>query len=71
MCSTKAKRWRATLTASRLDEDFRADNGYIPQVGIRQYAGELRYKISDLAKFSELAPYVTLDTARRASRATA
>jgi hypothetical protein len=57
----ESKRWHATLTASRLDEEFRADNGYIPQVGVRQYAGELRYKFSDLRRFSELAPYVTLD----------
>jgi hypothetical protein len=56
-----SRNWHATFLASRLGDNFRADNGYIPQVGIRQYAGELRYKLSDLKRFSELAPYVTFD----------
>jgi hypothetical protein len=53
--------WRAALAFSHLDDEFRADNGYIPQVGIRQVAAELRHRIPDLKAFAELAPYVTLD----------
>jgi hypothetical protein len=57
----EGRQWRGALAFSRLDEEFRADNGYLPQVGIRQLTGELRYRISDLNAFAELAPYVTLD----------
>ena len=53
--------WHGTLLLQRLDAEFRADNGYIPQVGIRRSAGELRYKLSDLPRIAELAPYVSGD----------
>ena len=58
----EGKRWRTALTYSHLDEEFRADNGYLPQVGIRQLTGEVRYRMTDLKAFAELAPYVTTDT---------
>jgi hypothetical protein len=58
----ESPRWRGTLTLSRLDADFRADNGYVPQVGIESYAGELRRKFANIAHLTELAPYVTFDT---------
>jgi hypothetical protein len=58
---SEGKHWRTALAFTHLDEDFRADNGYIPQVGINQFMGELRYRITDLPAFAELAPYVTLD----------
>jgi hypothetical protein len=54
-------RWRGAVGWSRLDDDFRADNGYLPQVGIQQWTGELRYRITNLDTFAELAPYVTGD----------
>jgi hypothetical protein len=54
--------WRGALTLSRLDEAFRADNGFIPQVGIESIAGELRRKFTGLPHISELAPYVSFDT---------
>jgi hypothetical protein len=57
----ESTRWRATLQWQQLDAGFRADNGYIPQVGIRSVGGELRYKFSSLAGIAELAPYVTAD----------
>jgi hypothetical protein len=53
--------WHAEVQLGELDEHFRADNGYIPQVGIRQLATKVRYKIVDLAAVSELAPYVSTD----------
>ncbi len=55
------RHWRSTLTLERLDEEFRADNGFIPQVGVQRTAGELRYKFVGLGPLSELAPYVTSD----------
>jgi hypothetical protein len=55
-------RWRGALTLSRLDESFRADNGFIPQVGIESIAGEVRRKFTGLPHISELAPYVSFDT---------
>jgi hypothetical protein len=57
----ESRRWRATLQWQQLDEEFRADNGYIPQVGIRSIATELRYRLTDLPRLAELAPYVTAD----------
>lgn len=57
-----SRHWRAALALRGLDPGFRADNGYIPQVGIRQVDAELRYKILDLRVISELAPYVSMDT---------
>lgn len=57
----EGKRWRAAFAYSHLDEDFRADTGYLPQVGINQVTAELRYRITDLPAFAELAPYVTHD----------
>jgi hypothetical protein len=57
----ESRRWRATVQLQELDEGFRADNGYIPQVGVRSLATELRYKLSDLPHVAELAPYVTVD----------
>jgi hypothetical protein len=57
----EGKHWRAAFTYSHLDEDFRADNGYLPQVGIDQLTTELRYRITDLPAFAELAPYLTHD----------
>jgi Domain of unknown function (DUF5916) len=53
--------WHGTLLLQRLDEEFRADNGYVPQVGIRSVTGEVRYKLSDLPRIAELAPYLTGD----------
>jgi hypothetical protein len=58
----ESRRWRTALTYSQLDEEFRADNGYLPQVGIRQLTTEVRYRMTDLKAFAELAPYVTTDT---------
>jgi hypothetical protein len=55
-------RWRGAFTLSRLDDHFRADNGFIPQVGIRSVAGELRRKFTGLPHIAELAPYVSFDT---------
>jgi len=57
-----SRHWRAALTLRELDPGFRADNGYIPQVGIRQVDAELRYKFLGLRAISELAPYVNMDT---------
>jgi hypothetical protein len=56
------RHWRGVVTLRQLDPEFRADNGYIPQVGIRQVATELWYKFTDLRAMSELAPYITTDT---------
>jgi hypothetical protein len=55
-------KWRGALTLNRLDQDFRADNGFIPQVGIESFAGELRRKFTGLPRVAELAPYVSFDT---------
>lgn len=57
----ESRHWRGTLLLRELDENFGADNGFIPQVGIRQVATELRYRFVDLPIVSELAPYVTTD----------
>jgi hypothetical protein len=57
----ESRHWRAALTYSHLDADFRADNGYIPQVGVDSVAAELRYRFTDLPAFAELAPYLTAD----------
>ncbi len=57
-----SRHWRAALTLRELDPGFRADNGYIPQVGIRQVDAELRYKFLGLRAISELAPYLNMDT---------
>ena len=57
-----SRHWRAALTLRELDPGFRADNGYIPQVGIRQADAELRYKFLGLRAISELAPYLSMDT---------
>jgi hypothetical protein len=53
--------WRATAVYHDLDAGFRADNGFIPQTGIRQLTSELRRKFSSIAGLSELAPYLTTD----------
>jgi hypothetical protein len=66
----ESRHWRGTLLLRELDEDFRADNGFIPQVGIRQVATELRYRFVDLPVVSELAPYVTTDNREDFSGAT-
>ncbi|MBC8026390.1 MAG: carbohydrate binding family 9 domain-containing protein [Steroidobacteraceae bacterium] len=55
-------RWRGALTLSRLDENFRADNGFIPQTGIESFVGEVRRKFTGLPHLAELAPYITLDS---------
>jgi hypothetical protein len=57
----ESRRWRATVNLQELDQNFRADNGYIPQVGIRSVQSELRYKLTELPGLAELAPYVTAD----------
>jgi hypothetical protein len=57
----EGRQWRGALTLSRLDGNFRADNGFIPQVGIESFAGELRRKFAGLPHIAELAPYVTVD----------
>jgi hypothetical protein len=57
-----SRHWRAAITLRELDPEFRADNGYIPQVGIRQIDAELRYKFLGLRAISELAPYFSADT---------
>lgn len=54
--------WRAELELARLDDGFRADNGYIPQAGIESYEGELRRKFTNVSRLTELAPYVNFDT---------
>jgi hypothetical protein len=38
----EGKRWRAAFAYGHLDEDFRADNGYLPQVGIDQVTATAR-----------------------------
>ncbi|MBC8024654.1 MAG: carbohydrate binding family 9 domain-containing protein [Steroidobacteraceae bacterium] len=58
----EGSRWRGALTLSRLDENFRADNGFIPQVGIESLTGEVRRKFTGLPHLAELAPYITLDS---------
>jgi hypothetical protein len=57
----ESRRWRATVQVQQLDEQFRADNGYIPQVGVRSVAAELRHKFSNLPRIAELAPYASAD----------
>ena len=57
-----SRHWRAALTVRELDPGFRADNGYIPQAGIRQVDAELRYKFIGMRAISELAPYLSADT---------
>jgi hypothetical protein len=57
----ESPQWRGALTLSRLDENFRADNGFIPQVGIESIAGEVRRKFTAIPHMAELAPYVTFD----------
>jgi hypothetical protein len=44
-----------------LDEDFRADLGFIPRVGIRQGEGEVGYNIYREGFFTRLRPYVFVD----------
>ena len=56
------EQWRVAATLAELDDEFRADNGYVPQVGIRSLATELRYKFTELPRVSELAPYISTDT---------
>jgi hypothetical protein len=56
-----SRRWRAKVQLQQLDEHFRADNGYLPQVGVRSVALDLRHRFLDLPRIAELAPYVTAD----------
>lgn len=44
-----------------LDEDFRADLGFIPRVGIRQGEGEVGYNLYREGFFTRLRPYVFVD----------
>ena len=60
-------RWRGALTLSRLDENFRADNGFIPQIGIESIAAEVRRKFTGLPHLAELAPYLHSTPATRSS----
>jgi hypothetical protein len=57
----ESRHWGYALALQQLDEDFRADNGFIPQVGIRKLDAELAYKFRDLPLVSLLAPYVKHD----------
>ena len=57
----ETRHWRSELEYQQSDDQFRADAGFIPQVGIRKIAGALQYKILELPVVSELAPYIGAD----------
>jgi hypothetical protein len=56
-----SRHWEGELEYERLDDAFRADLGFIPQVGIRRYEGELGYRFRDLAAVSVLEPYAGIE----------
>jgi hypothetical protein len=54
--------WSWIATYEDIGADFRADNGFIPRVGVREAAGELAYRFESVGPLSEVQPYLVLST---------